>query len=83
MTREEATKWLNTIKDKYIHGGDEDFDNKRREAIDTAIKSLEAWDSILSEIDRMFSVGFMNSTALHMSILYRNLIKEHLLGVGK
>ena len=41
MTDEEAVKWLTAIKDKYIHGGDEEFDRNRRIAIDTAIKALE------------------------------------------
>ena len=41
MTREEAIKWLTNIKDKYIHGGDEAFDNARRESIDMAIKALK------------------------------------------
>ena len=41
MTRKEAIKWLTNIKDKFIHGGDEAFDNARREALDMAIKALE------------------------------------------
>ena len=41
MTREEAKEWLKAIKEKYIHGGDEDYDEKRKEAIDIAIKALE------------------------------------------
>ena len=41
MTREEAIEWLGRIKDRYIHGGDEGFDNKRKEAIDMAIEALE------------------------------------------
>lgn len=41
MTDEEAIKWLAAIKDKYIHGGDEEFDRNRRLAIDIAIKALE------------------------------------------
>lgn len=41
MTNEEAIKWLISIKEKYIHGGDEEFDRNRRIAIDIAIKSLE------------------------------------------
>lgn len=42
MTREEAIEWLGRIKDRYIHGGDEGFDNKRKEAIDVAIEALSA-----------------------------------------
>ena len=41
MTREEAIEWLGRIKDRYIHGGDEGFDNKRKEAIDMAIEVLQ------------------------------------------
>lgn len=41
MTREEAIRWLEDIEDKYIHGGDEGFDESRKEAIHMAIKSLE------------------------------------------
>jgi len=40
-SNEEAIKWLKAIKDKYIHGGDEDFDERRKEALDIAIKALE------------------------------------------
>lgn len=36
----EAIKWLNQIKEKYIHGGDEEFDEKRKEAIEIAIEKL-------------------------------------------
>lgn len=41
MTREEAIRWLESIEDKYIHGGDAGFDESRKEAIHMAIKSLE------------------------------------------
>ena len=41
MTRDEAIEWLGRIKDRYIHGGDEGFDNKRKEAIDMAIEALQ------------------------------------------
>ena len=36
----EAIAWLANIKEKYIHGGDEEFDECRRESIDMAIKAL-------------------------------------------
>ena len=36
----EAIVWLSNIKEKYIHGGDEEFDECRRESIDMAIKAL-------------------------------------------
>lgn len=42
MTKEEAIKWLNRIEDKYIHGGDDDFDAKRKQALGMAIEALKA-----------------------------------------
>ena len=45
MTREEAAKWLMRIKEKYIHGGDEAFDARRREALDMATEALETISS--------------------------------------
>ena len=36
----EAIAWLANIKEKYIHGGDEEFDECRRKSIDMAIKAL-------------------------------------------
>lgn len=41
MSREETIKWLKAIEEKYIHGGDEEFDAKRKEALFRAIKALE------------------------------------------
>ena len=41
MTREEAIEWLKAIEEKYIHGGDDGFDAKRKEAISMAIKALD------------------------------------------
>ena len=40
MKNTEAIKWLKAIKEKYIHGGDEWYDSKRKEAIDCAITVL-------------------------------------------
>lgn len=42
MTREEAIEWIENIKEKYIHGGDEAFDDARRKALDMAIEALQA-----------------------------------------
>ena len=53
MTREEAISWLKKIKVKYIHGGDEDFDAKRREAIGMAIAALREqpqWISVQEKL---------------------------------
>jgi len=41
MDNKEAIEWLKAIEKKYIRGGDEQYDNSRKEAIDMAIKSLE------------------------------------------
>ena len=38
--KNDAIAWLANIKEKYIHGGDEEFDECRRESIDMAIKAL-------------------------------------------
>ena len=40
MTNKEAIEWLRSIDKKYIHGGDEWFDERRHEAIDFAIESI-------------------------------------------
>lgn len=36
----ETIQWLKSIKEKYIHGGDDDYDDKRRQALDEAIRML-------------------------------------------
>ena len=41
MNREEAIKWLKAIEKKYIHGGDEEYDNLRKIALHMAIEALE------------------------------------------
>ena len=41
MSYAEVIYWLQQIKEKYIHGGDECFDEKRRQAIDIAIECLQ------------------------------------------
>lgn len=40
MTREEAINWLKQIPDRYICGGDEAYDEKRKESINMAISVL-------------------------------------------
>jgi len=40
MDIETASDWLKAIKEKYIHGGDESYDEQRKEAIDFAIKTM-------------------------------------------
>lgn len=41
MSDTEVIYWLQQIKEKYIHGGDEGFDEKRKQAIDIAIERLQ------------------------------------------
>ena len=41
MTNDEVIAWPEAIKVKYIHGGDEGFDAKRKEALDLAIEALK------------------------------------------
>ena len=55
MTIDIAEKWLKNIKEKYIHGGDDDYDEKRKQAIDKAIASLKAWEEVRQEINDLFS----------------------------
>lgn len=63
MTNEEAIKWLRAIEEKYIHGGDEDFDAKRKEAINLAIEALKEneklsllYSDMANEIARLKSI---------------------------
>lgn len=41
MTNKEAILWIEKIKEKYIHGGDDEFDAKRKEALQMGISALE------------------------------------------
>lgn len=41
MVRTEVIEWLKSIKEKYIHGGDDFYDHQRRTAIDYAVCFLE------------------------------------------
>lgn len=44
MDNQECIEWLIAIQKKYIHGGDEEYDRKRNEAIDYAIATLQTED---------------------------------------
>lgn len=55
MTREEAIEWLKSIERTYIHGGDESFDDKHRQAICLAIKALKREQQLLD-------AGYQNAT---------------------
>ena len=41
MTPKEAKEWLVAIAKKYIHGGDAEYDKKRKKAIKIAIYAIE------------------------------------------
>ena len=41
MTDKEVAEWLIAIKEKYIHGGDEQYDACRREALDIAANRMK------------------------------------------
>lgn len=48
----EAVKWLNSIKKKYIHGGDDGYDERRREALALGAAALESSEpKVLSKSD--------------------------------
>ena len=38
--------WLESIKEKYIHGGDEAYDCCRKQAIDKAIKAIKHFEKV-------------------------------------
>lgn len=50
MDNKEVIFWLNQIKDKYIRGGDEEYDRCRRLAIDTAVELLQKTEKEQSRI---------------------------------
>lgn len=50
MDNKEVIFWLKQIKDKYIHGGDEEYDRHRKLAIDTAIELLQKSEKEQSRI---------------------------------
>ena len=60
MTSEEAREWLRSIKDNYIHGGDEAFDNARNEALDMAIKALEQYKA---DLQSAYECGYQHGYA--------------------
>ena len=46
MTNEEAIEWIEDIKEKFIRGGDEEFDEKRITALEMGVKALVQMDEI-------------------------------------
>ena len=45
-----ASVWLEAIKGKYIHGGDDSYDEQRKEAIDFAIKTMNDQQNLIWEL---------------------------------
>ena len=41
LTNKEASEWLIAIKRDYIHGGDEDYDKRRKIALNMGAEALE------------------------------------------
>lgn len=70
MTIGEVIEWLDRIKDKYIHGGDEGFDNKRKEAIDMAIEALNERAMTREEVVKKKGDYLDCHSCVHHSRLY-------------
>ena len=71
MNIETASDWLKAIKEKYIHGGDESYDEQRKEAIDFAIKTMndqqhEIWE-LQELVERLRDNQHLDSR--HLSLL--------------
>lgn len=62
MEIKEAIDWLEAIEKKYIHGGDDEFDRKRKESIRLAISALNKQDA---------------KKPTHEATLYRSLTCPH------
>ena len=58
MTNSEAAVWLKSIKEKYIHGGDEGYDESRKEAIDKAISALQKSESRLLTVKEVIQAKY-------------------------
>ena len=61
MNIDEIIGWLKGIEEKYIHGGDEEFDKKRKKAIDLAIKLLKKQKSLLGIQQTADSITFIST----------------------
>lgn len=57
MTDIEAIEWLKQIRDKYIHGGDEWFDEQRCRAIEYAIECIYKRNKWIPVSERLPEVG--------------------------
>lgn len=63
MTSEEAREWLRSIKNNYIHGGDEAFDNARIEALSMAIEALRC-ESCEDAVSRDLMTNTLGATCI-------------------
>ena len=97
MARSEAIAWLKSIKEKYIHGGDDFYDCKRRWAIDYAVSTLEqnpitnadrirhSSDRALAEFlsSKFAEVGYLslNEEGHKLTAIEVEAIKHNLFGV--
>lgn len=75
MENAEAILWLKSIKNKYIHGGDEGFDRKRIEAIDCAISALISTGNINVDETEAMSVDVARLLE-ETKVFYDSLGKE-------
>ena len=77
MTNEEAIKWLAAIEEKYIHGGDESFDNQRRTALHLAKNALSLIKELTEENERVRGcVKSKEEVEAIMRATYEPLVKE-------
>ena len=52
MDRKTAIDWLESIR-RGVHGGDEEYDRRRKEALDMAIEALKAQESRVMALEEM------------------------------
>lgn len=71
MTKIEAIEWLKSIKDKYISGGDEWYDQRRRQAIDYAIDMLNNSDVESARGHWEYGNGYQDGKADAMASIVR------------
>lgn len=60
MTDKEVAEWLMAIKEKYIHGGDEQFDSCRKEALDIAAARMKESNKIRMFVDETGKITPLN-----------------------
>ena len=60
MTDKEVAEWLMAIKEKYIHGGDEQFDSCGKEALDIAAARMMESNKIRMFVDEAGKITPLN-----------------------